>query len=271
MEQRFFSSSSFQLPAKNIAWKYDAYYYSWWCTFWKPPFIKNDIVAPNSTSTDRINIYTHTHKHASAWWVLRNLQNEQREMTSRYSFHSILNLNILFVVWMCVCACVFFASVGIYSPKIMAKMWIVFIQKKTEKKQPLQYSWCALSTEIYGCNSSLLFSSKIRLFLSHSMLSKCVLFAISLTPPLPLSFPRTFSGCNWQSQDKELCEKCVQFSWCVKKGDGSYAVFCHSPAVSLHSCVRGIRALQLFGCWIANASVIWKRKWDRQREREIKK
>lgn len=270
MEQRFFSSSSFQLPAKNIAWKYDAYYYSWWCTFWKPPFIKNDIVAPNSTSTDRINIYTHTQTcervmsaEKFAKWTEGN--DEPVFISFHFKFeYFVSGLDV------CVCVCFFLVRWNLFA-KIMAKMWIVFIQKKTEKKQPLQYSWCALSTEIYGCNSSLLFSSKIRLFLSHSMLSKCVLFAISLTPPLPLSFPRTFSGCNWQSQDKELCEKCVQFSWCVKKGDGSYAVFCHSPAVSLHSCVRGIRALQLFGCWIANDSVIWKRKWDREREREIKK
>lgn len=132
VEQRFFSSSSFQLPAKNIAWKYDAYYYSWWCTFWKPPFIKNDIVAPNSTSTDRINIYTHTQT-CERVMSAEKFAKWTKKMMSRYSFHSILNLNILLVVWMCVCACVFFSSVGIYSPKLWRKCELCSFKRRPKK------------------------------------------------------------------------------------------------------------------------------------------
>lgn len=128
-------------------------------------------------------------------------------------------------------------------------------------KKRWQFPWCALSTEIYGSNSSLHFflslvPSYFRRksdYVCRTYPSQCVCVRSTLvifTFVFASSFSRTIAHLlsnirwvlfirvlpsNWQSVDKELCRKCVQFSWCVteKKGDDSlwFRHFCHSPGI----------------------------------------
>lgn len=217
VEQRFFLSRSSPLLPNNIEWKNDAYY-SWWHTFLKATIHKKgDIVAPNLTSA-----------HDECW---RNLQNEQRKWQT--GIHFIPFKIWIFCSWFLYVAFFFIGHRNLFA-EITPKMWIVFVQKKMRERKKhnhCNFRGAHCQRKFMDVIHQLLFSPKIRLYFCRTYCSLSASFWQSPSFPAPNITATTSSGCNWQSQDKELCKNAFNFHDALKKkGDDSLqSIAIHLP------------------------------------------